>query len=272
MIESVATLEPGESAAGWGELAILAVVQGVAEFLPISSSGHLVLAQELLDVKEASIALEVALHVGTLAAVVLVYWKDLVAIVKDVLGGRFGEVAWLVLGSIPAGLVGVFAKDWIEIAFEDVRWVAGGLFLTAALLLVGERWRRRNVASERDEAPTVGTVLLVGLFQAVAICPGVSRAGSTIAAGLLCGWSAARAARFSFLLSIVAIGGAAVLNLPDALAEEGQAARLGFGAAVAAVVGVLALRWLLRLLERGAFGRFAGYCAVVGAVVAWVTW
>ena len=262
--------EATESAASWIELVILAVVQGVAEFLPISSSGHLVLAQELLDVREASIALEVALHVGTLFAVVLVYWKDLVAILRDVLAGRFGEVGLLVVGSIPAGLVGVFAKDLVEAAFEDVRWVAGGLFLTALLLVAGEWLRRRR--AEAESPATVGRALLVGVFQAVAICPGVSRSGSTIAAGLAVGWSAKRAARFSFLLSIVAIGGAAVLNLPDALAEEGQAARLGLGIAVSAVVGVLALKWLLKKLESGAFLGFAAYCFAVGCVVAFLTW
>ncbi|MEX1024964.1 MAG: undecaprenyl-diphosphate phosphatase [Planctomycetota bacterium] len=263
-------LDAPESAAGWSELVILAVVQGVAEFLPISSSGHLVLAQELLGVHEASIALEVALHVGTLLAVVAVYWKDLVAIAVDVAHGRVAEVGLLVLGSIPAGLVGVFGAEFIEKVFDDVRWVAAGLFVTAALLAAGEWLRRRR---GRFEGPmTILGVLFVGAFQALAIWPGISRSGSTIAAGLALGWGAKRAARFSFLLSIIAIGGAALLRLPDVLQEPGQAARLGFGVGVAAVVGVLALRWLLARLERGAFVNFAVYCAFAGVVVAGLTW
>lgn len=261
-----------EQSAGWFELAILAIVQGLAEFLPISSSGHLVLTQELLGVKESSIALEVALHVGTLFAVFVVYRADLWQIVKDVLRFDLREVVMLVVASIPAAIVGVFFDELIEAAFADVRWVALGLFLTAGFLVFGERLRQRNLDLERDEPLTVPKALLVGVFQAVAICPGISRSGSTIAAGMAVGWSAARAARFSFLISIIAIGGAAILKLPEALQAEGQALRLGFGVVVSALVGWIALVWLLKLLEQGAFAKFAGYCALVGCVVAYLTW
>lgn len=271
-LETLASEPAVDATAGWFELTVLAIVQGVAEFLPISSSGHLVLTQELLGVSESSIALEIALHVGTLLAVLLVYRADVLTILGDVFRGKISEAWLLVVASIPAGLVGVFLDDIVEAAFADVRLVAVGLFMTAGFLLLGERFRRRNLAEQRDEPLTVGRALIVGVFQAVAICPGISRSGSTIAAGLAVGWTTARAARFSFLISIIAIGGAAVLKLPKALAADGEVIRLGFGIGISAVVGWVSLVWLLKLLERGAFKGFAIYCALAGAAVAFLTW
>ena len=253
----------------WTLLA-LAVLQGLTEFLPVSSSGHLVLGKELFGLRESGgVLVEVALHVGTLGAVLAVYGKDLVALLRDALGGKPRYLLLLLLASVPAGLLGVLAKDFLEGLFEEPRVAGAGLLVTSALLLVSDRRRRQLEEQGAPRGREVGVLdaLLIGVAQALAICPGISRAGSTIAAGLLRGLDAPTAARFSFLLSLPAVGGAALLEarhldrLPD-----GQAWPLALAVVVSGVVGFLSLRLLLVALARGAFRWFALYCAVVGVL------
>lgn len=266
-------------AAPWFGVALLGIVQGLTEFLPVSSSGHLAIATALLErsswrVPEAGLAFNVVLHVGTLVAVLAIYGRDMLAIVRDTLAGRPRELLLVLLGSVPAGIVGVGLKHWFESINEDPDVSAACLFLTAILLVVGDAARRRNEALD-PRAPTergvprnltVRDALVVGCAQALAILPGVSRSGATIAAGLVCGLDVRAAARFSFLLGSVAIAGAAALEVPDALREEGVSfGRLALGFVLSGVVGVLALRLLLVAIGRGAFRWFALYCSVVGA-------
>lgn len=255
-------------------VALLAVVQGLTEFLPVSSSGHLVLAQAGLGWSEPALALDVALHLGTLFAVLVVYRADLLGVVRDTLSGRPRELLQLVVGSLPAAAVGIGLGDRIEAAFHGPRTAGLGLLVTALVLTVGELVRRRRGSAAAAPAPRAGGpapipwtwVLLIGAAQALAIWPGVSRSGSTIAVGLVGGLGAHAAARFSFLLSVPAILGASLLLLPEALAgEHGPAAgTLGVGILLAAAVGWGALRFLLSFLGRGAFAWFALYCAVLG--------
>jgi undecaprenyl-diphosphatase len=254
------------------ELALLAIVQGLTEFLPVSSSGHLVLAQRAMDLRAPALAIEIALHLGTLAAVLVVYRGALSELLHELRRGELRELAALAVGTVPAALVGLCLGDWIQAAFESARWAAVGLCVTAVVLVAGELARRRRGAERaptggHESAPTgLGAALVIGAAQAFAIWPGVSRSGSTIAAGLLCGLAPARAARFSFLLAIPAILGAAVLKLPDALAvESGLGWPLAWAALLAGLVGWAALRALLAFLGRGAFLWFALYCAVLGA-------
>ena len=255
-------------------LTILALVQGLTEFLPVSSSGHLVLVQSALELAGPALRVDIALHVGTLLAVVVVYRRDLGALAADALAGRFRELLLLAVGTLPAAFVGLSFRHAIERAFEEPRLAAGGLLATACILVSGEVARRKNrraaasaAAVEGGRALGVVDALVIGSAQALAILPGVSRSGSTIAAGLWRGLSPARAARFSFLLSIPAILGAAVLSLPDALAAEGGTGwlQLAWGALFAGLVGWGALRALLAFLGRGAFTWFALYCGVLGA-------
>ena len=256
--------------AEFAALTFLALIQGLTEFLPISSSGHLVLCQAAMGVQEPALALDVALHVGTLLAVCIVYRADLARLVLGVFRGQLGEPALLLLGTLPAGLVGLSFKSEIEGMFHDPKVAATGLFATALALLAGEWARRRRAgASPRASAGALSwrTALIVGSVQALAIVPGISRSGSTIAAGMLCGMRPKAAARFSFLLSIPAILGAAVLNVPDAM-EQGLGGGVGpilWAAGFAGFVGWGALRVLLAFLGRGAFAWFALYCAVLGA-------
>lgn len=275
---------------------MLGLLQGATEFLPISSSGHLVLGQHLLGLDLPGLSFEVIVHVGTLVAVVAAYRRDVAALVRGALEvlqqpravirdpllrrragglGPDGRLAWLlVLGSIPAGLVGVLGKRWVEAAFSDLRMVAVGWLVTAFLLLGADRAMgagRRGAPASRDGAgdPGTGQALWMGLFQAVAVWPGISRSGSTVAAGLFAGLPAEAAARFSFLLSIPAIGGAALLDVLDVL-QAGLALPAGpllVGFLSAAVSGYLAIHGLLALLRRGRLAFFAVYCLILALVL-----
>jgi len=264
--------DPASEAASAGAVLVLALLQGVAEFLPISSSGHLVLGRDLLGVKEAGLTLDVALHLGTLCAVAWAYRRDVAAILADLVGGRLGMVLWLVVATLPVGLAGVFGRPLFEEAAESTRVAGCGLLVTAGFLLLGDRARRRQGEAPEAEPPQgrpdYSLAVLLGLAQMLAICPGISRSGTTIAAGLLLGLPVLQAARLSFLMSLPAVAGAAAYELPGALGEGiGQlSSGLVVGAMVTAgVVGWLSLRVLLVVTARGAFPWFAGYCLLVGA-------
>ena len=284
---------------------LLGLIQGATEFLPISSSGHLVLAERLLGVNLPGLSFEVTVHAGTLLAVLAAYRRDLDALLRgslELLRGLPGLlrsrpapgrgpralspearlVGLLLVGSVPAGLAGVLGKPVVKAAFDSLRAVGVGWLLTAALLAVAARALRRAAAGAAahgstgrrrvdggDADLTVGQALWIGLFQAVAIMPGVSRSGSTIAAGLLAGLGPDAAARFSFLLSIPAIAGAGILDVLDVLQSGSMpaAAPLAVGFAAAAGSGYVAIHWLLGLLRRGRLGGFAVYCLALGLLV-----
>lgn len=259
-----------EGPADFAALAILALLQGLTEFLPISSSGHLVLAQAAMGFEEPQLALDVALHVGTLLAVCVVYRRDLLQLLRSLAAGDGRELGLLALATLPAAVVGLAFKDALEAAFHEPRFAAGGLFATGAILLVGEAARKRGPGTSEEDAAERPMrwwhALVIGSAQALAIWPGISRSGSTIAAGMLCGLPPARAARFSFLMAIPAILGAAVLQLPDAAEDPArpELTAILWAAAFAGFVGWGALRILLAFLGRGAFAWFAAYCFALG--------
>jgi undecaprenyl-diphosphatase len=262
---------PGPTAGGeTASLLVLAVLQGLTEFLPVSSSGHLVLGSELLGLRSVDgVLVTVAMHAGTLVAVLAVYGRDLLDILRRALRGQAGELWLLFVASLPAALVGIGLGEQLEPLFESPDAAAAGLFATAAILVAGERARRRAVSAPegREPAPlTLGQATVVGLAQALAILPGISRSGATISAALLCGVDPARAARFSFLLILPAVGGATLLEL-GALEDLPAESLRGIGLAlvVSALVGLAALRLLLVALRRGSFPWFAGYCALVAS-------
>ncbi len=258
----------GSTSEDFAVLSLLALIQGLTEFLPISSSGHLVLTQEALPIEHAPLAVDVALHLGTLLAVFVVYRKAILEIARNALRGEVREPLLLALATLPVGVVGVAFGDELEAAFSEPRLAAACLLATALMLVVGEWGRRRRAREGADRELDVAAALAIGFAQALAVLPGVSRSGTTIAMGLLLGLSPERAARTSFLLSIPAILGAAVLALPD-LAGDGGGPENGFPALLwavlfAAFVGWGALRILLAFLARGAFLWFAVYCAALG--------
>lgn len=246
---------------------ILGIVQGATEFLPVSSSGHLVIGQELLSLRLPGVAFEVALHVATLASVVLVYRKRLWGLVAGGLRGQqeaWRYIAFLFMATLPAAAVGLGAEEAIGGLFE-VPWVAG-----AALLLTGSfLWSARGAMGRDPKAPpTLRVVLLMGFAQAFAIIPGISRSGATVVTGLWLGVEPEEAAEFSFLMAIPAILGAAVLQLSDFRTggSDMDPAPLLLGAVAAGVTGFLAIRTFVAMLRNRSFHRFAPYCWAVGGL------
>jgi undecaprenyl-diphosphatase len=251
------------------QMIVLAVVQGLTEFLPVSSSGHLVLTQKFLGALEGDVFFDVVLHVGTLGSVLVVYRKDILRLLRldrpalMYLGG-------LAVGTLPAVLVGLLAKDAVEGLFHSPLFAAAGLLLTAAILFstrftkdsgktLGEPWEPRAVSLVQ--------ALVIGVAQAFAILPGISRSGSTITASLWTGLARAEAARFSFLLSIPAIGGALILQLIGGdVGGRSDIGLLVLAALAAFGVGLLAIRWTALAVVQAHFWKFSFYCVAAGLV------
>ncbi|HHV75832.1 MAG TPA: undecaprenyl-diphosphatase UppP [Syntrophothermus lipocalidus] len=246
---------------------ILGIVQGLTEFLPVSSSGHLVIFQKLLGFQQPGVTFEVMLHLGTLVAVIAAFWSDVWGIIKK----PMSRIVYLIiLGTIPAGLIGVFLKPLFEQAFESLTVVGVGLIITGFLLVLGEKLGTRAWWGKEVEQTSVGDALFIGLLQGLAITPGISRSGSTISAGLLRGLDREFAARFSFLLSIPAILGAGILEGKDIL-DSGIAghslAPYIVGTVTAAVSSYIAIRIVMGLVKRGRLSLFSYYCWTVGILI-----
>lgn len=250
---------------------ILAVVQGVAEFLPISSSGHLVILEDLLGAKGDLMEVNIALHAGTLLSILVFYWQR----VWRLLSEDRRVVLLLLVGSIPTGVVGLTVEATAKETLECSLLAGCMLLVTGAVLLLTAWLTSSGRAAGRVsyQEMTYGKSFLIGLSQAVAVLPGVSRSGSTICAALSLGLSPQSAATFSFLLAIPAIAGATLLEIVRLIGPETSSTPLGYlllGAAVSFGVGLMALRWLLRLLEKGSLRIFAWWCIPVGlSVIAW---
>lgn len=236
---------------------LLALVQGVAEFLPISSSGHLVTIGALFGQLPDEPTLEIILHAGTLGSILVIYWRRIV----DLLSSDRRVIPLLVVGTIPAAIVGVTIKSQLTWLLRSPILAATMLLVTAAMLIVLGRLAARD---RSYQTLSYGSAVLIGCFQAFAVLPGISRSGSTILGGRLMGLSDDDSVTFSFLLAIPAIGGATVLTLKDLLDGEGAAiftgGQLAIGAAVSFLVGILALRWLIAWSKRGQLHWFAWWC------------
>ena len=261
---------------------IIGIVQGLTEFLPVSSSAHLVFAQKLLGV-ESSLAFDVFLHLGTLIAVLWFFRWDIIKMLKswwlsigDILQGRFMEgfrqdpykrLAWyVILATIPVGVVGVLFEDSIDALFAGALYVpAFFLFVTGTILYLSQRMSSGNVNLNNISKKEA---LWMGLGQACAILPGLSRSGTTIAAGLTIGLEKEFAAKFSFILSIPAIFGAFVFKLKDiGAAMDANFLPIFLGFIVSIVAGYLAIKWMLDLIQNRSLDIFAYYCWAVGIIV-----
>jgi len=247
--------------------ALLGIVQGISEFLPISSDGHLVMSETLLGVgEEGGLSFVIAVHLGSLVALLVFYRARVLGLARGLFArdaDSLTHIAKLALGTLPAVAVGLTLKDRVEEAFRTP-WLAGaGLLLTGTFLITTKRTQPLASAP----VPTYAQALAIGCAQALAILPGVSRSGSTIALSLALGIAPLAAAEFSFLLGIIAIVGAAVLDLPDLLQAGATpaAAPMLLGASTAALSGLAALALFVRLLASQRFHAFAYYCWVVGA-------
>ena len=261
---------------------IIGIVQGLTEFLPVSSSAHLVFIQNILGV-QSSLAFDTFLHLGSLLAVLWFFRADIIKMIlswisslSDIIHGRFREgfyddpykrLAWyVIIATIPVGLVGVFFEDSVDALFSGALYVpAFFLFVTGTILYLSQRMTSgsinfRNITGKH--------ALFMGLGQACAILPGLSRSGTTIAAGLVAGLDKEFAAKFSFILSIPAILGAFILQVKDigsAMDANFLPVFLGFVAAF--ISGYIAIKWMLDLIQKRNLDIFAYYCWIVGIVV-----
>jgi len=254
---------------------ILGIVQGLTEFLPVSSSGHLVLLQKIFKIQESSLFFDTMLHVGTLLAVVTVLWKDIFEILKKPIQKLTG---FLILATIPAVIAALLFNDAIEEIFNTGILLGVCFLITAALLVTAELLSRRknSAAVQPDENGAKMTwlhALFIGVMQAFAIPPGISRSGATISGSLFCKLDRNFAARFSFLMSIPAILGAVVMQTKK-LVSHGSTEGVHFGTAAiivgtitSAVVGFFAVKFMLKIIrEKSLFG-FAIYTGVLGVIV-----
>jgi undecaprenyl-diphosphatase len=244
---------------------ILGMVQGLTEFLPVSSSGHLVLVQELLGVNEPGLTFEILAHVGTLATVIVYFRRTIWRLLRALFGRGTAQdrrmILWLVIGSIPAGIAGLLFEDFFEQAFASPL-VTSVMLLVTGLVLLSTRLVRQG---KRDLS--WHAALITGCGQALAIMPGISRSGTTISAGIFAGVTPSQAAEFSFLLSIPAIGGATLLKA-KAIADLDLNLLLHhlIGALLSFLFGLLAVHFVLSVVKRGKFDYFAYYCFAVGAL------
>lgn len=261
---------------------IIGIVQGLTEFLPVSSSAHLVFVQTFFGLTQNNMAFDVLLHIGTLVAVVGYFFSDIIKMIKgfflsivDIFKGNFKnglkndpykKLAWLViLATIPIGIVGVLFNDIIESLFTGVTIPAAFLLVTGTLLYFSQRYNTGNINLENISAKEA---LIMGVGQACAILPGLSRSGTTIASGYLAGLDKEFAARFSFILSIPAILGASIVEfhgIGSSFMVNFWPSILGFLAAV--IAGLFAIKVLLKLIQERSLDIFAFYCWIVGAII-----
>lgn len=268
----------------WIQALILGLIQGLTEYLPVSSSGHLAIGQAFFGMSngEDNLIFIVALHVATVLSTLVVLWREIAWIFKGLLPGgdsaagdgaywQRSEVKYalnIVVSMIPVGIVGVFFKDYVEEIFGSGLFVVGCcLLLTATLLIFAHyaRPRQKEHISLRD-------AFIIGLAQAAAVLPGLSRSGSTIATGLLLGNKKERLAQFSFLMVIPPILGEALLDVLKAVKGEAVIGSVGMlplcvGFLAAFVSGCFACKWMIDIVKRGKLVYFGVYCAVVGAIL-----
>jgi len=248
------------------EAILLGIVQGLAEFLPISSSGHLALGQYLFGIDEGNLAFIIVVHVGTLIPVIVVFRRAIWELIKK----PFQKMTYLlIVATIPAAIVGIFFEDVIEVALASISFLAAGFVLTGVVLILTDRFRKNTKKS--DEITYLDAVL-IGIAQAVAVFPGISRSGATIAASLSRGIVREDAAKFAFLMSIPAILGALLLQIlhvarGNVLLEDLNFINLGAGFVAAALSGYLAINFMLAAVKKAKLSYFAYYVLVLAAVI-----
>ena len=264
----------------WFQALVLGAIQGAAEFLPISSSGHLVLLPWLFGWQidsEVLLPFAIVLHWGTLLALVAAFRSDLVLLAlaafqglrtRDPFGSTHARLAWLLLlATLPAAIAGVLFGDVISEAFARPELVAALLLINAGVLMTGEWFRTRGDSEAVLSELGVRDAVAIGLFQVLALLPGISRSGSTIVGGLSRGFIRLESARFALLLAVPVTLGAGVVELGGLRTFSSESLmELALGFVAATAVGVAAIRWLLRFLSHGSLRGFAVYCAILGTL------
>ena len=261
---------------------MLGLIQGLTEFLPVSSSGHLVLLQNLFEIREPELLFDISLHIGTLIAIFIVFYREIRSILQTLLrlpaliksSGNLKSLfadneeiriaALIIIGSIPTGILGILFHKITDQIFGSV-WIVGLMLLVTGTLL----WFTRQISIEGRPLIKVRIrdALMIGLMQGMAIMPGISRSGSTISIALFLGINREIAGRYSFLLSIPAILGAMILGLDSTTIQTNIPVKITLlGTVIAAIVGYIALKILLRIVQQGRLYYFAPYCWLLGAV------
>ena len=266
------------------EAVILGLVQGLAEFLPISSSGHLALLQQWFDIDENKVLLfAVLLHVGTLISVFIVYWKDiweliveLCLTIKDLLTGKGLRLeerpvrklgVMIIVATIPTAIIGILFNDLFDKLYTSVLPIGIGLIITGFLLVLAERTGNSNRGIDKMN---FRNALFIGTVQGIAICPGISRSGSTLFGSLICNLDRKFAVKFVFLISIPSILGSAIMETPEAIKAGFDMAQLGpvlVGMAVAAVSGLIAIKTMIKIVSDKKLRYFSYYVWALGAAV-----
>ena len=241
--------------------AILGFVQGLTEFLPVSSSAHLVFFQNFLGWNEPALFFDIMLHLATVIAVLIYFRKDIVALFTS----ERKTLYLLILASVPTAIIGFAGKDYFKEAFSSISSVAVFLFITGIILLIAQFFGKEKKAFSSFG---VSDALLIGVAQGFAIMPGISRSGATIAVAMLLGYKRSDSARFSFLLSVPAVLGAALLGFKDFSGDIGVSyGSVAVGMLVAVIAGLLAIHYLIKLLNNNKLYIFGYYCLVVSVLV-----
>ncbi|HKM28489.1 MAG TPA: undecaprenyl-diphosphate phosphatase [Anaerovoracaceae bacterium] len=259
----------------------MGLIQGLAEFLPISSSGHLALAQYFFGIDESKVLLfAVLLHLGTLISVFVVYWKDicelcveLVVTIKDLFTGKGLRLEerpirklgiMIIVATIPTAIIGLLFNDYFEALYLSLIGIGVGLLITGFLLIFAERM---GAANKGIEKMNFRNAIFVGVLQGIAICPGISRSGSTMVGGLITGLNRAFAVKFAFLISIPSILGSVILEAPDAIKAGVDMAQMGpiiVGVVVAAISGFVAIKTMIRVVSNKKLSYFSYYVWALG--------
>lgn len=266
------------------EAVILGLIQGLAEFLPISSSGHLALMQQWFGIEEDKVLLfAVLLHVGTLVSVFIVYWKDVWELIKelgltirDIFTGRGLRIqerptrklgVMIIVATIPTGIIGILFNDFFNSLYNSVIPIGIGLIITGFLLILAERM---GSASRGIQQMNYRNALFIGTVQGIAICPGISRSGSTLFGSLMCNLDRKFAVKFVFLISIPSILGSAVMEAPAAIQsglDPGQLGPILVGMAVAAISGLIAIKTMIKIVSDKKLSYFSYYVWILGLIV-----
>ena len=266
----------------WIEAILLGIVQGLTEFLPVSSSGHLAIGKAIFGIETADLSFEVIVHAATVLATIVVFWKDILALLQGLFKFKFNAetryICLILLSMIPVFIVGMFFKDQVESVFGSGLLVVGfALLVTAFLLFLSETLEVRRAVQAGNDGGQAGnggqkmtwkSALWMGLAQAVAVIPGLSRSGSTIATGLICGVKKEEVTRFSFLMVLIPILGEAFLDVVggDFVQSSVGVLPLILGFLAAFVSGLFACRVMIAIVKKARLRWFALYCAIVGLI------
>ena len=252
------------------EAIILGVVQGITEFLPVSSSGHLVLLQKIFGISEPALLFDTMLHVGTLFAIFFVLWKDILRILKNPLQRITGL---LIIATIPTVIIALIFKDFIKETFASAAYIGFFFFITAAALFIAEYLSKRAGKTRNEAEMNWKDSLIIGILQAVAIMPAISRSGLTLSGALSRKLDREFAAKFSFLMAIPAILGALVFQLKDLAGNKvssGETIELLpviLGTVTAAIVGIFSVKLMLKIVKEKSLVGFAIYVAILGSLI-----